>query len=547
MKLGNKTVQILYGISIVIVLFLANFLHKNVNVDVFLARNPGDYSIISLQGVIVDDKDTPIGKKREFTIPLENVPKDGASLVFYSSHQYVEVFIDDELIYSVKSADEGTFVKTPGCSWNRIPLYVDDEGKTVTVNLIPAYENVIERVPDFYVGSHFKIWNAIFFMEWTPLIMSILAIFIGIVFVLFVLFNRKNKGMDRSLFMLGCFAICIGLWKFFDTKFSVLFLQHIPVLSFIPFMALLLTIVPFVLYVKDLFNDNENKLWYISCVLNFGVVVISIGLQMTGLADLREIAWINHLVMFFVAVVVITIFIRENRGKQLNRKLVIMISCTIICLVGMMVDMVIYYIDVKSTQMVLGMVGFLIFIVSLGFVSLRETRDLIAFGLQAQNLERIAYQDQLTGLYNRTAYANHVRQMDLAEGMLFMIMLDLNNLKKCNDTFGHEKGDEYIKNSAGIIKDCFSELGKCYRIGGDEFCVLVQGHTLHDCRLHMAAMQDKIDEYNATHPDSFKMGIACGCVKYDSLTDYSLEDTMRRADKAMYHKKIEMKNEMEAK
>ena len=544
MQLNNKTVQKLYNIGFVTLLLFIIFLCFNAKTEVYRLRSDGDYYIVSQnEGLVVEDQDTPTGFKREFSIPLKNLPKDGASLIFYSSHQNVEVYIDNTLVYKMEPATDNAFGKSPGCNWNRIPLYAEeDEGKEAIVYLIPAYEDVLDRIPDFYIGTHFKIWNVLFFKEWIPLIMSILAVLIGIVFIVFTVYNYKNKGTDKSLLMLGCFSVCIGVWKWSDTKFFVLFFQHNLFLSYIPFISLLLTIVPFVLYAKDLFKDNENKSWYIMCIASVTVMILSVILQVTGTADLKEIAWINHLVMLGVAVLVLVMFIRELRKRQLSRKLLIMIICTAGCMVGMIIDLIIYYIGHKAIPMVMGMTSLLCFVVILGLISVRETRELIEFGLQAKKLEEIAYCDQLTGLYNRTAYADDISHMELSKGTLFIIMFDLNNLKTCNDTLGHEKGDEYIKNSATIIRETFGNMGKCYRLGGDEFCVLVHGKTLQDCKAAIEIMQGKVDEYNSTHPDSFTMGIAYGCVRYDSLTDYSIDDTMRRADKSMYRQKLHMKN-----
>ena len=53
-------------------------------------------------------------------------------------------------------------------------------------------------------------------------------------------------------------------------------------------------------------------------------------------------------------------------------------------------------------------------------------------------------------------------------------MLDLNNLKKCNDRYGHEAGDTYLKKASEMITNAFSQENTVYRIGGDEFVVLIQ-------------------------------------------------------------------------
>lgn len=54
-----------------------------------------------------------------------------------------------------------------------------------------------------------------------------------------------------------------------------------------------------------------------------------------------------------------------------------------------------------------------------------------------------------------------------------VVTFDLNNLKNCNDNYGHRVGDAYIINAARIIENTFERYGKCYRIGGDEFCCII--------------------------------------------------------------------------
>lgn len=55
-----------------------------------------------------------------------------------------------------------------------------------------------------------------------------------------------------------------------------------------------------------------------------------------------------------------------------------------------------------------------------------------------------------------------------------IVMLDLNNLKKCNDRYGHEAGDTYLKKASEMITNAFSQENTVYRIGGDEFCVIMR-------------------------------------------------------------------------
>lgn len=60
-----------------------------------------------------------------------------------------------------------------------------------------------------------------------------------------------------------------------------------------------------------------------------------------------------------------------------------------------------------------------------------------------------------------------------------VLIADLNNLKLINDTLGHQYGDEAIKLTADVLHSSFSDIGSCYRIGGDEFCVISNAGIQH--------------------------------------------------------------------
>ena len=155
----------------------------------------------------------------------------------------------------------------------------------------------------------------------------------------------------------------------------------------------------------------------------------------------------------------------------------------------------------------------------------------------------MAYHDQLTGVYNRTAYAAHTTAEDFEKDQCIVVMMDLNNLKKCNDTRGHEEGDAYIKASVELILQTLGTLGNCYRMGGDEFCVLIHGGTPKACSDQIRKLWEKTEQFNKENPEAFPVHIAAGFVSYDKDKDYDFADTLRRADRLMYEKKFAMKHQ----
>jgi diguanylate cyclase (GGDEF)-like protein len=79
--------------------------------------------------------------------------------------------------------------------------------------------------------------------------------------------------------------------------------------------------------------------------------------------------------------------------------------------------------------------------------------------------------DTLTKLYNRSAFEKTTKQLT-GKKIFSVIIIDINNFKEINDTYGHEYGDIVLREIASIIRDSFDDNCSCYRIGGDEFCII---------------------------------------------------------------------------
>ena len=82
--------------------------------------------------------------------------------------------------------------------------------------------------------------------------------------------------------------------------------------------------------------------------------------------------------------------------------------------------------------------------------------------------------DVPTGMKNRAAFEKEMEQYLQANKTAALVVLDINNLKRQNDKFGHEAGDETIFQVAKILQECFAGVGVPFRIGGDEFCVICE-------------------------------------------------------------------------
>lgn len=141
--------------------------------------------------------------------------------------------------------------------------------------------------------------------------------------------------------------------------------------------------------------------------------------------------------------------------------------------------------------------------------------------------------DPLTEIYNRGNFQNRMKE-DSEEITNLIVIMDLNNLKKVNDTYGHMEGDQFIKDAAYLIQNSFMDAGQAYRIGGDEFCVLCNIKDDKKFQKMIADFQNSVNQHEMVHEIPF--GISFGYAKVEDR-DQSLYDTFNRADREMYHNK----------
>lgn len=202
-----------------------------------------------------------------------------------------------------------------------------------------------------------------------------------------------------------------------------------------------------------------------------------------------------------------------------------------------------YYKGMQQTDLI-GKLGILVFIIVLGYESISEAFEKIKEGQKVDFYKEMAVTDTMTGVYNRSAFEEWEYETSDYEGYS-IATFDLNNLKWCNDNLGHAAGDAYIQASARIIKEIFGRHGKCYRIGGDEFCTVInQKQKSFDIGRHVKQLREleKYAEEEIGIKD-LNVQIACGYAEYDIKTDKNFEDTRSRADKKMYESKRSLKRE----
>ncbi|MCR4657244.1 MAG: GGDEF domain-containing protein [Lachnospiraceae bacterium] len=121
-----------------------------------------------------------------------------------------------------------------------------------------------------------------------------------------------------------------------------------------------------------------------------------------------------------------------------------------------------------------------------------------------------------------------------------IIVVDVNFLKRVNDTYGHEKGNEYLITNAKAITEVFGKEN-VYRVGGDEFTVVLRNQSFSQAEGMVKAFKD-IRTNAVTQENEWELvRAAIGLAVYSPETDSDVETVFKRADTAMYEDKVAMK------
>ncbi len=154
-----------------------------------------------------------------------------------------------------------------------------------------------------------------------------------------------------------------------------------------------------------------------------------------------------------------------------------------------------------------------------------------------RELDELYVRDPLTGAYNRFGMQKFFEELKkkciVSKLKLQLSFIDLDDLKKINDEFGHEEGDRIISQAAKILK---SRAGKFYvvRYGGDEFVVLGSVRSQKDIVSYWNKVQMDVDDYNASRKKQATLSMSVGYELFSVGTETSLEDCISVADKLMY-------------
>lgn len=519
--------------AVTVALFVSFFIYLglNENVTVVSPRHSPYYGkIINLSPETVRDETAPMGTRTVYSWLMDAHCETGDYLCFYVSNNHVDVTVDGEQIYSLHSSKERETGETVGKSissnWCIIPLEPEDAGKRFTIVLTPLIEDILPNEVEILVGSNYNIILGQLRQDAPQLILAMMCFALGLIIFLIQCYLQLFSGAAQwDQLFLGVFSFILGVWRMTDIRSAPLIFAGNPkVLGYVSIGMLFLASPALIQFVSNQFQDKYARKVHILAIILSAVGIFTLVGQILGRADMGEsrVHSYTALCVAMVMVVIASFYSRKNKTSPRNQlawKLLPLLA------VGIFLDFLAYFAQNSSTGLINTCLFFLIYLSITFIAGFQETSNMV-------------YRDARTGLFNKARWNELMQSEKTGEDFIGILVLDINGLKKVNDTFGHEAGDRMILAFAEILKNSLPSSSIICRWGGDEFAIMFPRITRNKMDQYVEAISHATEEYNLSDPE-VQLYFAMGEAMSEDHPEMSWPELFRLADENMYHNKQE--------
>jgi diguanylate cyclase (GGDEF)-like protein len=471
----------------------------------------------------------------------DEFPNSNASLSVDTSMSSLEVLIDDRSIYSFSGEPTRWGKPILGGGFThfiRLPDWSPGHEITIVMNFTSnnPFAGLL-RAP--VIGT--KTDQLMSQMRELPsLAFGFIFLFTGLVCVLTALGLRSGRERE-SIWYFGWLEIALGAWVFTQNCAKLLIIRN-PVLP-MNFSIVALFILPYFLiqYVRVSYMVIERKLrpfLYASAGFLIAYVMGGIG-QVTGLFEYPDMLLIAGLalVLYIVALFVV-LLVDYRRG---NRELISFLLAIGALFITVLAEEVLLILSIPVDNALILHVGMSL----CGAVLLVHSARVVSQGRRTQFREQmlleLAYTDSLTGVGNRAAYENRIKEISnrgKRSQVIGVLLCDVNDLKPINDSFGHAIGDRILKDIAVRVTEMLPDETEIFRIGGDEFVTFIHHITEEQLSLLCSRIHSRVFQAGGC-----RYNVACGYSLYMKERTKTFTDIIGEADGAMYACKASMKSE----
>ena len=430
------------------------------------------------------------------------------TLEVYTTHSAIKVYLDDEVIYTYgqRLYDEN---KLLGYGEHFVSMPYGANSKWLTVEMTVSEDNVFNGVKAMkLLDGNSAMVKDLSGKRVNLSIAMFLIVFGVIIMVLSMLMLRRAVNFVQT-FCIALFSFLIGCWTLCNNDLIEYFTTDLLMKSYLEYYSLYISPLPLTYYFRDKIDVRSNPKWlkvYFWGIIAAEIVYIAsaVILQEANLVHLPQILVGSHILMILTIVLILMISVIDIKVRK-QRPTVVMIGF-LIAIAIVIVELIRFNIEkyitgfTKNAYSSDTCFAVLIIVISMLLDYGNKTSKSLYENAHRAVLEQMAYMDELTGLGNRRMCEKKLTELEEKEmssdSVYAIVSLDLNFLKRTNDTYGHKKGDELIKSFSDVLSNVFSLYGTVTRTGGDEFVVILDDITEEKVKSLLAQMLEQMEEKN---------------------------------------------------
>lgn len=377
----------------------------------------------------------------------------------------------------------------------------------------------------------------------TNYIVSSIIIVLGLILIIAVICNPNRSNRLIRLLWIGLIFLLAGLAMYAKYNILELFIDRSRIIENVEFIGLYLCMPCIVMLSYYTFQEMDKKFLSIYNLVLLFMLALTVGLNNVGAISYRDTMSAITIIMYITGIVLL--FLNFNIYKMIDRieKMFIGGMTIFYCqsMVTILISKVLTSYNWNKYSQIFIMLLILEFSITVIVYYVHVVKEYMNNITEQRILSILAYTDPLTSINNRTKYEEYLEELVFKKcENISIFSFDLNNLKKINDSNGHESGDEYIRGFAKTLKKVFETQGFIGRIGGDEFIVILE-KKITDYNNYIEKMQTIFSQCIEKEKFEFEASFAYGYANNDIDESNEIEALISLSDKRMYECKKEQK------
>lgn len=459
----------------------------------------------------------------------------GTSLLFRTDHTFVTAYLNGVEIYRFGVPEQIPFGKSPGSGWQLIDISSAKAGDSIEIVTNCPYDKYSGQIRDIRIGTKQQLVSYIFWSGLGMLVITVIPMLIGGVIILIPPFYFKGY-RKRVFFDIGLSFVVLSLWSFTEARTWQLFFKNAYAMQMLNFLTFALLLPTVLLALRAMGFIHDLKLYNIMMTLNIGAAFLLLLLQLSNLVDFFELLIINHILIVVTSLVMVTSFTHYSNHTGIKSRMCLLLYITIPCCA--ILDLSDFYIWDHFGNGFFTRIEILSLLICIGLTAMKRALIIHNENIEQQTFEKLAYTDTLTSLRNRRGFDEDIEKIEKAGIPVTILYADMNGLKCINDNLGHHSGDRALKLIAGSLHKLTNKDTTCYRLGGDEFCVLSfdQEEAILEKKCEKINNELTAYEYEFNYP----IGISYGILRYIPNETSTIHQCLVAADKKMYEFKQEI-------